>query len=246
MWKFLKNIFLLNDPHFQDQAESTSIHKMVSYNSLNKRKNTRIKYPHFGACGPYPRVFYSGTEMIVANVSVGGVLIIDDTEAFGTEVGDVVAVELIWDDFSTKIRSRVVGINMQRRHLQFVDFNAQAFLRISRLVKPGYLGNRFHIVKDDVGSLQATELWIGPTGENLTFFGTDKIAELTLNGQKLTFTQAKTILYNETALAPYALIEEALVIVANFPESTHNTKKLLDILELNLKNVTQKKSGTHG
>ena len=58
-------------------------------------------------------MFYKDTEMIVSNISVGGVLIVDDTEVFGTEIGEIVMITLQWDDFSTKIRSKVVGANQQ-------------------------------------------------------------------------------------------------------------------------------------
>jgi len=185
--------------------------------------------------------------MITGNISVGGVLIIDDTEKFGTTVGDVVMLELSWPDFTTKIRARLVGANMQRRHLQFIDFHAQAFLRISKLIKPGYAGARFHRVRDENGQLNSEELWLGPTGETLNFSHITHFAELSLNNEKILFKRGSPSVNAKTGnpIAP-ALLDEILVMVTNFPESTERVKELLEIIEVELRALSQnfKKTGT--
>lgn len=247
MIKFLKKIFQTQLSQSENVSQA-SIQKLVSYNFLNKRKNLRIKYPHFGAVGNFPRVFYKDTEMIIVNVSVGGVMVIDDTERFGNEVGEVVMLNLVWEDFSTKVRARIVGANLQRRHLQFVDFNAQAFLRITNLSKPAYLGTRFHRVHDDVGQLQALELWVGPTNETLAFYSVGAFAELTINADKYSFYRGRVATSNKNnEPVHHSILCDIIVLLVNLPEPTQHIKELAEIIDSEVrsgKNV--KPTGTYG
>lgn len=247
MKNLFKKIFGIKST-LQEEDSQASIQKLVSFNSLNKRKNLRIKYPHFGAFGPYPRIYYKDTEMIVTNISVGGILIIDDTECFGQEVGEIVMVNLIWDDATAKIRSRVVGANQQRRHLQFIDFNAQAFLRISNLSKPAYLGTRFHRVRDENGQLQALELWVGPTNETLAFYKDGAFAEFTIRGEKLSFRRGSATHSSKTGdIVHSATLSEVIVMLANFSQPTELVRELIEIIETEVRAAERVKStGTHG
>lgn len=247
MIKLLKKIIGIQ-PTLSVTETQASIQKLVNYNSLNKRKNLRIKYPHFGAVGNYPRVFYKDTEMIVANVSVGGMMVIDDTEIFGTDVGELILLNLVWDDLSTKVRTRIVGANLQRRHLQFVDFNAQAFLRITNLSKPAYLGTRFHRVQDDVGQLQALELWVGPTNETLVFNNEGPFAELTINSDKFSFSKDSPIVSTKTnGTVHHSVLCDIVALLANFPESTQRVKDLTEFIETEVRSVKNvKPTGTYG
>jgi hypothetical protein len=245
MWQFIKNLFQYSG--FNKQELENSIHKMVSSNALNKRRNIRIRYPHFGAFGPFPKVTYQGSEMIVGNISVGGLLIIDDTEKFGTTVGEIVHLELEWTDLKVKVRAQIMGINLQRRHVQFVDFQAAAFLRISKLIKPGYTGNRFHRVHDDIGQLDSLELWVGPTGETLNFTKSSSYAELTLQNEKILFQRGRPALYaKNNEPIPVMLLDDVLVMIANLPEPSERVKELLEIVEVEMRAVTPKKTGTLG
>ncbi|MCB0350900.1 MAG: hypothetical protein KDD38_06940 [Bdellovibrionales bacterium] len=234
----------MNQDSISAAESNPSIQKLVSANSLNKRKNIRIKYPHFGAFGLFPKVKYKNSEIIVGNISAGGILVIDDTERFGDSIGEVIMIELEWDDFSTKIRTRIVGANLQRRHLQFIDFNAQAFLRISKLTKPGYLGSRFHQVEDHDGKLQAIELWVGPTGESLVFPREGAFAELTINGEKINFRRGTpTHLASNNAPISVERLHDILVIIANLPRYSTRAKDLLEIIEDELRALHSRKAG---
>ncbi|OFZ12521.1 MAG: hypothetical protein A2Z20_11445 [Bdellovibrionales bacterium RBG_16_40_8] len=252
---WLKRLFSFNQSSGPDTVEP-SVHKLIGVNALNKRKNIRIKYPHFGAFGPFPRVLYMGHEMNVGNISVGGLHIIDDTEKLGSTVSDIIMIELIWGDFSAKVRVRVVGVNLHNRHIQFVDFNAQAYLRISILTKPGYIGSRFHRVRDEFGQLQALELWVGATSESLMFCKkSSSFAELVLNGQKIIFERGRCTYFaeSEEPVTP-KLLTDILIMIANLNEPTLLVKNLLEIIESDLSNITpnisskisSKKTGTYG
>ncbi len=247
VWQKLKKAFGFSDmpgnPLGSNIEGSQSIHKMVNQNNLNKRKNVRINYPHFGAAGLYPHIVYMGKELNIANISLGGLLVIDDAEQFGQQIGEVVNLEFSWDDFSTKIRARVVGANLQRRHIQFVDFNAQAFLRISLLVKSGHLGQRFHRVRNDSGTLQAEEMWLGPTGETLVFLSKETAAELSLNKEKFLIQKGQPTLnaFNKHPVAP-SLMHDLMILLANFPQPTANVKELIESLEAEARALRPKSS----
>jgi hypothetical protein len=246
MIKFFRKIFTSFFLKFE-QGQIDSVQKSVFFNALNKRKNLRIKYPHFGAFGPYPHVFYRDSEVIVSNISVGGLLVIDDTERFGQSVGEIVMITLAWPDFQTKVRTCVVGVNQHRRHLQFVDFNAQAFLRITSLTKAAYIGTRFHRVRDEVGQLQALELWIGPTSESLAFYNVGPFAELAINGEKFSFRRdGKTTSSNSERISKVVLYD-VVVMLSNFSGQTDRVKQLIEKLQTEIKNLDRMPStGTNG
>lgn len=248
MIKLIKKIFSSKSATQPEDDSQASIQKLVSFNTLNKRKNLRVKYPHIGAFGPFPKVFYKETEMIVTNISVGGVLIIDDTEKFGQEVGEIIMLQINWPDTTCKIRARIVGANQQRRHLQFVDFNAQAFLRISNLSKPAYLGTRFHKVRDEVGQLQALELWVGPTNETLAFYNEGPFAELTIRGEKLCFKRGSaTTSSKHNTIVDVATLWDVVIMLANIPQGSNYIRDLIEIIESEVRAAQQtQRTGTYG
>lgn len=242
-WKFIKDLF--SQPNQHESMSEPSIQKLVNANALNKRRNARVKYPHFGAIGPFPKIFYMNTELNVGNISVGGILIFDDTERLGSTVGEIITLEFSWNDTSIKTRGRLVGATLQRRHIQFIDFNPQLFLRISQLVKPGYLGSRFHRVLDMSGQLHADEMWLGPNNESLVFL--EDRATLTLGQERIVFQRGRpaTFLKNDEPLK-ISLINECLVMISNFPELTDRAKTLLETIETELKTTQPARTGTDG
>jgi hypothetical protein len=247
IWNKLKKAFGFEDADSENFDGGTSIQRLVNQNYLNKRKNIRIHYPHLGATGLYPHILYHGHELNVGNISLGGLLIIDDTEQFGSQVGEIVNLDFTWPDLSTKLRARIVGANLQKRHLQFVDFNPQAFLKISLLVKSGHLGQRFHRVRNDSGTLQADEMWLGPTGETLVFPPGAKRAELSYAKENVTIQKgAPTRSGAALRPAPVSQLHDVLIMFANFPGLTPRIKELVEILDLEIRNLSTHRTGTHG
>jgi len=204
-------------------------------NALNRRKNTRIKYAHIGAVGDLPRVFHDSEEMVVGNISTGGLLIIDDNEKLTSAIGEITFFELRWADLSVEAKARVVGAQFQRRHVQFIDFNPQDFVRISQLLKPGFVVSRFHRVQDDQRVLEAQELWIGPTGESLLFPALKPTMDpITYNNGKrnIFITKPNRPHYSDTNEAmTQTQLSDLLLTLANFPETTRHLKDLIEYLQ---------------
>ncbi len=245
VWSKLKKLFRIHSEDSDSPDGEISIHRMVNQNQLNKRKNVRINYPYVGAVGLYPRVSYLGHELNVNNISLGGLLVVDDTDEFGDEVGEVVVLGFFWPDFSTKIRCRLVGANLQRRHIQFVDFNPQAFLRIGQIVKAGHMGQRFHRVHNDSGTLQAEEMWVGPTGESLVFTSKENPAELSINKEKILIKSgSKTISALTKKPISSVQVQETLVLLANFPKLSPNVKQLVEALNAETNIVSPQRPNT--
>ncbi len=243
MWKLFKKFFKIHDA-IPENDLSGSIQRMVNTSALNRRKNIRIRYPHFGAFGPFPSIRFHNTQLIAGNISAGGLLIIDDTDKFGSSVGEIVTLDVAWPDFNCRVRARVVGATPHKRHLQFMDLNAQAFLRITKLVKPGYAGSCFHRVRDEQGQIDAHELWVGSGSESLVFPKAGVFAELTLNGEKINFQKNQTARYTDSnnTLKPEALTE-IFVTVCNLGEHTARVKSLLEIIEAEMRNAKARKTG---
>lgn len=227
---------------------NTSAQKLATMNALNRRKNTRIRYPHIGAVADLPKVYYRGEEMIVSNVSTGGLLIIDDTELLGNAVGSVIHLELHWPDTKISAQSRVVSAQLQRRHIQFVDFNATAFVRISKMIKPGFLGSRFHRVHDNNSMLDADELWVGPTGESLLFprqASNSHLANLTMANQTLVIEKNNRPYWQDTnQVVDRHTLGDILILLSNFPEPTTLVKNLVEKLQLHYELHDRKATGT--
>jgi hypothetical protein len=243
MWNSLKKLFFPDPVDLDSMA--TSIQKLVNANALNKRKNIRIQFPHISASGPFPRVHYKDSELLVANISVGGLLVIDDTHNFGTQVGEVVHLEFSWPDLATQVRARLVGAHGDYRHIQFVDFDPQVFLRVSQMVKPGHLGGRFHRVQDHTGRLQATELWVGPSQESIVFGGSQEpFAELVYHGEKITFQNRPTPAATKNGHNLSAQnLHEVLILLSNLPKPTPLVRELIELVDTLNTSSSSRKTG---
>jgi hypothetical protein len=231
MMKLLKNLFSKYSTHAPEWPND-SIQHLVNVHAINKRKNVRIQYPYSGACGPLPAVFHSGQELTVGNISVGGLLIFDQHNILGAKAGETLVLELRWSDgLSVRLRSRIVSIHLDRRHIQFVDFNAPAFLKISALTRPGYHGSRFHKVADERKIVDAEELWIGPSHDTLVFLKAPHghSAELQLGPVKWLFY--KNNLQGDNQQHPtQSQLEEILVILCNISKSQGRIQTLIDLV----------------
>ncbi len=233
-----------------EDLQAKSIQKIVTTNALNRRKNTRIRYSHIGAVGDLPRVFLQNDELNVGNISTGGVLVVDDTGRLGNSVGDLLNIELRWPDTTVKVRSRLVGANLHRRHLQFVDFNANIFVRVSQLIKSGFLGSKFHKVDTHNSNVVAEELWIGPTSESLVFHRRAEnfpVAELQMNGDVYEFHPGQLPVVKKTGQVTSAkMLSEILVLLANIKDPSHNVRDLIERLQSIYHKPQHMRSGTHG
>lgn len=214
-----------------------SIQKIVHDNSLGKRLNSRVSYSHLGAVGELPRVFFNDDEMNVGNVSVGGVLIVDDGGLLGTTVGEMIQLEFRWKDISIKVRSRVVGANLQRRHIQFIDTHHVLKTRLERAVELGHPGTKFHRVQLATKKIEASEIWMDAAGSSLVFRDPEHgsfFAELSFNNRMMSFDSHA---WPQTQMAGEAKrdmtmseISETLLLLANFKDASPNVHFLLERL----------------
>ena len=139
---------------------------LATWNTLNRRKSFRINYAQIGPVGGLPKAYFQGDELIVRNISIGGLLVFDDSGRLGSHVGKELRITLSWPDYTAEILSRVVGAHLERRHIQFVDFDALVFQKISSLIKPAFLGSQFRRVNAKVDK-SPQELWVGTNGDSL-------------------------------------------------------------------------------
>lgn len=219
-----------------------SIQKMVHDNFLGKRQNSRISYSHIGAVGELPRVYFQNDELNVGNLSVGGLLIVDDNGRLGTTVGEMIYLEFKWKDISVKIRSRVVGANLQRRHIQFVDTHVILSSRLQRAVQLGHPGTKFHRVQLATKNIEATEIWMDAAGSSLIFRDPEQspyFAELAFNGSVMSFdshawpkiklqsSNGKTETIRDMTMTE---LSETLLLLANVKDASSNVQFLVERL----------------
>jgi hypothetical protein len=216
-------------------------------NALNRRKNTRIKYPHCGAVGELPRVYFQGEEMNIGNISTGGLLIIDDREKLGHAVGAEIKLQIVWPDLRLETKARLVSAQLQRRHIQFSDFSPTGFIRVAQLIKPGFLGSHFHKVNDQNSVLDAEELWIGPTGESLLFPKGSAPAQFTSMDRVLLIDRhSRPYWRNNNEPVDKTELSDLLIMLSNLPAHSTRVKELIEILQRHYEVLHSARTGTGG
>src|SRR6185437_11578768 len=164
-------------------------------------------------------------------------------EEFGTSVGDNVNLDFAWPDYQTRMRARIVGANLEKRHIQFIDFNAQFFLRINKLVPPAMTGSRFHRVQNDSGRLSVAELWTSHTKDTLIFDHDGRI-EVLLNGEKYYFQVTKDQQIVPVKGISIAALSSIFVFLANVPNPSRRIQGLIEGLAVILDMHERRKLGT--
>jgi hypothetical protein len=245
MWK---NLFLEILKSFTydevDQHDSGEFKRLIVSHGINRRKNARVNYPPENILGPFPEITLHSRSLNIINISVGGLLVSDPDNNLGFEVGQIFKINMIWSDFSTSMKAKVVGVVLNKRHIQFIDFNAPAFVRISDLVKPGFLGQKFYKVDNFNGQLDALEMWIGPTNDTLIFLDNQILAEYNTNKVKILFPANEP---PEFAVGSRRLeskdLKDLFVQISNFRNPSPRVLKLIHYLNKWL-NVDIAKSGS--
>jgi hypothetical protein len=226
--------------------EDLSIQKMATQNAMNRRKNLRVRYPHLGAIGPFPKVYFKEREMIVGNISVGGILLIDDGGYIGTDVSGSFVLTLQFEDKVVRIKSRLMGISGERRHFQFVDFQPQAFLKISQLIKPAHIGQKFYRIRNDSGALNAREMWIGPTAETIVFPHHTETCEIMWEGKKIISSKSGIGYEDQSMKVTRAVCCDLLAMLVNIPHPTTPILELIEMLFTELEHGSRKKAVGEG
>ena len=229
-------------------ADDASIQQLVNNNLPNRRQNFRVNYPKIGAGGPFPRVYFNETELIIGNISAGGCLVIDDTNRLGSTVDEIIPLDFVWPNFQVRKHARIVGVTYDNRHLQFVDFNAKFFLQINQLVPPAMVGHRFHRVGNKSGRLAAAEMWTSHSNDTLVFHH-DGIAVLTLEGENIRWNLSA----DSGTVAPdtkmsITQLSFVYVLLANLPNPSDRVANLIEKLATRLAILehTHKRDGTGG
>lgn len=240
-WQIFDSIALFFKLARQKQ-KNMSLSLLAHNHKLAQRKNSRINYSHIGAVGDLPKVYFNEDEMNIANISAGGLLIIDDHSQLGNNVGNTIVLELKWDDYKAKIRSRIVGANLHRRHIQFVDHNSHVESRINKVVESALPGTKFYQAHTVLpGSsrttlLQYDEIWLDSAGNSLQFIKSTEqgeLAELMYNGKHTVFYVNKWPFEktNKRNLTPNE-VAELIVLIANFKNPTARIRYLVEKMNL--------------
>lgn len=232
--KILSRLWPKHRPNSED-IRTSEIQKLITNSGLNRRKNYRIKYAHIGAVGDLPRVHFKNDEMNVGNISTGGLMIIDDTESLSSSLGDIMSIELSWTNNHKETKAKIVGVNKQRRHLQFINFDAELYIKINSLISPAFLGSKMHQVHARTIPIDCNELWIGPTGESISIYHDH--TKITFKKKTLIMYPGQPVTMGETnALANMSFISESLVLLSNINKPSQKILSLVEELQDYYKN----------
>jgi hypothetical protein len=161
---WLRDNFLA--PHKQDWGQmSTSIQKMAAQNRVNRRKITRILYPHANFSTRVPQFFYQNKAQKASDLSLGGVCLVNDSDQFGLQIGSDVELQLAWmGEERISIFAKAVAQSFQKTHFQFLNLPTEIYVKMSLNLKSGMSGRKFQrSLLNDSGPMQTNirELWIG-------------------------------------------------------------------------------------
>lgn len=248
--KFFSRILDLWARLTRPSQRTKTIPQVVQHHNLAQRQNSRVSYSHIGAVGELPNVYLHDDEMIVGNISCGGLLIVDDIGRLGTQVGAVIFLDLRWPDYTARMKCRIVGANLQRRHIQFIEFNQTVADRINHIVEAGLPGAKFYLVQNPTegSSVEAEEIWLDSAGNNLTFARSTQngeLAHLHFDHLKIEFYAQKWPFHteNQRLLTPEEL-SEILLLFANFKNPSPRVRYLIEKLNYFYLRPKVKKTGS--
>lgn len=241
--KFLKKIFKDGDP--SDIKTAYTIQRLAITNAINRRKNTRVKYPHIGPVGRLPTIFFEEKALKIHDVSVGGVCVLDPLEELDLEAGQEFQLTFSWEDCSYDVVATMVRVNLDKKHVKLLNPNPDITVRLQLLLKPGYIGTKFHKVPQIPGSpvqLQALELWVGPTGESLSFIhdpdNPEVLGEMRLFKTDIEFREDSPPVYRSKGRRHEVgqrldreLIKDIIICLANIKNPSQRVIDLIERIE---------------
>lgn len=202
--------------------------QLATLNRLNRRKNFRISYSHIGPVPGLPKVSVGNDEIVVKNISTGGLLAIDDTGSIGQSVGTEFNLDLDWGNAKFTTRARVVGAQFERRHIQFVDFNPEVFRRISTLIRPAFVGSRFRKVQSQFLTPTVSELWTGYGNDNLKIGSPGNSHFLVLYGTSYELHPDEIFWSSGPNKVSQQMQSEILITLVNIPGPSNELKLLIE------------------
>lgn len=211
----------------KDHRSGPTIVQMAVSHALDRRANARVRYPRHGAIPPLPVVHYGDFQVNVADISAGGLCIVDYEETLGREVGNSIELKLLWPDYQALVWATIVGASTEKRHIQFANVPGEALERIKRAVQSGSLGQRFRLTGAGPTELtvNADEIWLNPSGESLIFYPSDiRPAEIFLRRERYvlrpdSWPKAKTTVHKTT-------LAQIILCLANFQSPSRKVRDL--------------------
>lgn len=213
---------------FSTQESYVHPQQLATLNRLNRRRNFRISYPHLGPVMGLPAAHIGKDEIIVKNISTGGLLAIDDTGVIGQSLGTDLELTLRWVEQSFTIKSRVVGAQLQRRHLQFVDFHPEVFKRIAGIIPSAFSGSRFRKINSEYLSSPTAELWTGHGTDNLKIGSLAQVHHLVLNGKTFELHPNEVSWYEGQQRVDSLTQTDILITLSNIPAPSSELKLLIE------------------
>ena len=221
-------------------GDDRSLHELAAANHIDRRTNIRVRYPTAGGLGHLPSVKFEGQSVIPKNISIGGLCIEDLENQFGQQVGQEVVVHLDWGHYQTQLQAKMVGVNLQLRHIQFIDIDHKALGLLRKIIAPGYVAEKMRRVKHEESHLRLSveEIWLGDGGETLIFHFPNSAdrwgAELHLFSHEVAvsseFIQIKKKYKSKKDIRKTDLIKDILLVLGHLNETSTRVDNLIQRL----------------
>ena len=213
---------------------------MARAHGIDRRRHTRVKLPPV-TTPFFPYLSYNRIPLPIVDLSIGGACISDAKEHLTGEVGHVLRLDLCWPVDTESLDVRVVAASRHfNRHLNFQNLSPGSLARLSLLVRCGSAGQRMHLAPSfNTGAvkLQASELWVGVTGDSLAIFdGGSTTALLSSCATTIAFyanALPRVLLNQEGDKSRPALpveMADALVCLVNIGVPSPRLQRLIDSL----------------
>jgi hypothetical protein len=176
------------------------------------------------------------------------VCLVDNKALLKEQIGRRYLLTLSWKGYETEQEAIMVGVNLSHRHMRFENLDPEALVRLSHLLRPGYIGSHFHRVLQDVHSpleLGVEEMWVGPTGETILFYPEEKskqmlgaLGEVRMDSIGALFFDRPSIVYKDQGQGHMkgqrvttGYLQNLMVCLCNIKSPTPNIHRLLNLLE---------------
>ncbi len=208
-----------------DDSAVSLVQNYASQLGIERRQSVRVRYPSLRLTS-LPQVRFEAHELRVQDMSVGGCCLLDENEHLGPSVGVDVELNLNWLNREYRVRSRIVAYVHLRRHIQFMDQNAEMAQLIKQALAPGALGLA---IKPLMGAdsthldFHAHEAWASLNGESISFVDDVHVAaEIHVGGSEYLFLRNAWPVRRDRTAATLLEVESLLVFLENIPQPSSN------------------------
>jgi hypothetical protein len=215
--------------------DGSSLLNLASRLGVERRQMVRVRYPILSKVSELPQIAFKNEIFNILDISVGGCCLFDPRELLGPDIGNDVELTLVWNGKIEAIKARIVSRVDDRRHIQFMNFNAG---HVCKLKDAMTFGVRGQSLRPSVPATQteilieADEIWTSLHGDSVIFENhVLRLAQIHIAGHQYhIFQQAWPTFANGKPVKALEL-ERLVLFMTNVAQPSPRLKNLNELLQ---------------